>query len=78
MRSIRALACVTFVLCIAVFAPAQAQDEITELTAMLQEFLANADKRDAHERFWADDLVYSSSSGLRSCLLSVGSGDVNG
>ena len=32
---------------------------------MLKDFLANADKRAAHERFWADDLVYSSSSGLR-------------
>ena len=35
------------------------------LTAMLQNFLANADKAAAHENFWADDLVYSSSSGLR-------------
>ena len=65
MKSIRTLACVTIVLCMAVLAPVQAQDEVTELTAMLQEFLASADKREAHERFWADDLVYSSSSGLR-------------
>jgi hypothetical protein len=49
----------------AAFAPAQAQDDAAELTAMLQDFLANAEKREAHERFWADDLVYSSSSGLR-------------
>jgi hypothetical protein len=46
-------------------APALAQDDVAELTAMLQEFLDNADQRAAHERFWAEDLVYSSSSGLR-------------
>lgn len=36
-----------------------------DLTQMLQDFLANADKEAAHESFWADDLVYSSSAGLR-------------
>ena len=65
MRSIRTLACVTIVLCMTTFAPANAQDDVAELTAMLQDFLANADKRAAHARFWDDDLVYSSSSGLR-------------
>jgi hypothetical protein len=65
MNSFRTLARVTIVLCMAGFAPAFAQDDAAELKLMLQEFLANADKRGAHERFWADDLVYSSSSGLR-------------
>lgn len=67
MKSMRTLAQMTMVLCMALLAPvpAQAQDDAAELTAMLQDFLANADKRGAHERFWADDLVYSSSSGLR-------------
>ena len=45
--------------------PAAGQDDTAELTAMLQDFLANASQRAAHERFWADDLVYSSSSGVR-------------
>ncbi|MFC1688334.1 nuclear transport factor 2 family protein [Pseudomonadota bacterium] len=37
------------------------------LTSMLNEFLAGASVSDvaAHERFWADDLIYTSSSGLR-------------
>lgn len=35
------------------------------LTAMLHDFLANSATAVAHERFWADDLVYSSSAGLR-------------
>lgn len=67
MKSIQKLACVTIVLSIAAFAPspARAQDDVAQLTAMLEDFLANADAREAHERFWDDDLVYSSSSGLR-------------
>jgi hypothetical protein len=65
MNSFQTIARVTIVLCMAVFASAHAQDDAAELTSMLKDFLANADKRAAHERFWADDLVYSSSSGLR-------------
>jgi hypothetical protein len=44
---------------------AVAQDEVEALTAKLQHFLANAEKREVHEDFWAEDLVYSSSAGLR-------------
>jgi hypothetical protein len=39
--------------------------DVEELTGLLHEFLANSSTRAAHERFWADDLVYTSSSGLR-------------
>ena len=39
--------------------------DVEELTGLLHEFLANSAVREAHERFWADDLVYSSSAGLR-------------
>ncbi len=46
-------------------APMAAASDVDELTSLLQDFLANADQRAAHERFWADDLVYSSSAGLR-------------
>jgi hypothetical protein len=53
------------VLLIALSAPAMAQDDVADLTAMLQHFLANAEKREVHEDFWAEDLVYSSSAGLR-------------
>ena len=65
MNSIKQWLGVTIVLCAAACPPAQAQDDEATLTAMLHDFLANADERVAHERFWADDLVYSSSSGLR-------------
>ena len=39
--------------------------DVEEITALLQDFLANSYKEAAHERFWAEDLVYSSSAGLR-------------
>ena len=42
-----------------------AASDIEELTGLLHDFLANSDTEAAHERFWADDLVYSSSAGLR-------------
>jgi ketosteroid isomerase-like protein len=43
------------------------------LTALLDEFLAGASRNDAavHERFWADDLVYTGSGGRR-----VGKADI--
>jgi ketosteroid isomerase-like protein len=38
-----------------------------ELTGMLKEFLDGASRNDiaAHERFWADDLIYTRSAGVR-------------
>ena len=46
---------------------ASATSEEQALTQMLNEFLAGASVNNmaAHERFWDDDLVYTSSSGLR-------------
>lgn len=46
-------------------AQAAVASDVEDLTALLHDFLANSDKEAAHERFWADDLVYSSSAGLR-------------
>lgn len=42
-----------------------ASDDERELTAMLHQFLGTSDQREAHVVFWADDLVYTSSSGSR-------------
>jgi len=36
-----------------------------EILVLLNDFLANAGVESAHQRFWADDLVYTSSSGTR-------------
>ncbi len=43
------------------------EDENSRLSALLQQFLAGASRNDidAHERFWSDELVYTSSSGTR-------------
>ena len=48
----------------AIGAPALAGDE-EDLEAMLLDFLANVDERETHDRFWSEDLVYTSSAGLR-------------
>lgn len=39
--------------------------DFEELTTMLHDFLAKAADADVHARFWADDLVYTSSNGTR-------------
>ncbi len=40
-------------------------DERQDIGALLDWFLANVEDVAAHERFWADDLVYTSSDGSR-------------
>lgn len=44
---------------------AMSLDDETELTEMLRQFLDTADEQETHVNFWADDLVYTSSSGSR-------------
>lgn len=61
MRRILRYAVCTFML---LAAGAQAGDA-DEILGLLDDFLANADTRSAHERFWAEDLVYTSSRGTR-------------
>jgi len=52
---------------------AQAAPDAAELTGLVKEFLAGAARNDAaaHERFWAEDLIYTGSSGRR-----VGKADI--
>lgn len=47
--------------------PAQSAKDAAELTRLLNEFLAGAGRNDAevHDRFWADDLIYTRSAGQR-------------
>ena len=68
-RMMIGLAVVTWLL--AAPLPARAGEDTAELAALLGDFLARADERDAHERFWSPDLVYTSSSGTR-----FGKGDI--
>lgn len=46
---------------------AQTAPDAAELTRLLNEFLAGASRSDAaiHERFWAEDLIYTGSAGRR-------------
>ena len=55
------------VICSALAASAAAAADEAELRALLDDFLAGASRSDieTHQRFWAEDLVYTSSAGLR-------------
>ena len=46
---------------------AQAAPDAAKLTGLLNEFLAGAGRNDSavHDRFWADDLIYTRSAGVR-------------
>ena len=57
----------TLVIGLALTAQAQTAPAAAELTKLLNEFLAGASHNDAaiHDRFWAEDLIYTGSSGRR-------------
>jgi len=56
-----------FLAIVALGLQAQTAPDAAELTKLLKDFLAGASRNDAaaHDRFWADDLIYTSSSGRR-------------
>ena len=59
--------CVICLFVTAASAMAQAAPDAAELTKLLNDFLAGASRNDpaVHERFWADDLIYTRSAGRR-------------
>jgi ketosteroid isomerase-like protein len=63
----RILLSVVLLFAIANFLPAQTAPDAAELTKLLHDFLAGASKNDIamHDRFWADELVYTSALGRR-------------
>src|SRR5215208_74750 len=65
MKSI--LSAMLTVLILACGAFAQTAPDAAELTKLLNDFLAGASRNDpaVHERFWADDLIYTRSAGRR-------------
>ena len=69
----RMLATAFTLLLLSTVAHAQESPDAAELNRLLGEFLAGAARNDAatHERFWADDLVYTGSTGRR-----VGKADI--
>ncbi len=50
---------------LAMYPAASVAGDVADISEMLNEFLGSADVAAAHERFWADDLVYTSSAGTR-------------
>jgi hypothetical protein len=65
MKGILVLAAILLVFCVTL--QAQPAPDAPELTKMLNEFLAGASKNDVaiHDKFWADDLIYTRSAGVR-------------
>ena len=65
MRKVGFSVVLTFLL--ASVATAQTAPDAAELTKLLNDFLAGASRNDptVHERFWADDLIYTRSAGRR-------------
>ena len=63
----RTLLSVLFIAVGAISLHAQTAPDAAELTKLLNEFLAGAGRNDAavHDRFWADDLIYTRSAGVR-------------
>jgi ketosteroid isomerase-like protein len=63
----RIILSIVLLFAIADFLPAQTAPDAAELTKLLQDFLAGASKNDiaVHDRFWADELVYTSALGRR-------------
>lgn len=63
----RSIFLVLFVLVGVITAASQKAPDAPELTKLLNDFLVGAGKNDAamHDRFWADDLIYTRSAGVR-------------
>jgi Domain of unknown function (DUF4440) len=63
----RVLSSALVVLMVALGLQAQTAPDAGELTRLLKEFLDGASRNDAviHDRFWAEDLIYTGSSGRR-------------
>jgi hypothetical protein len=63
----RILLCILFIALGAISLHAQTAPDAAKLTVLLNEFLAGAGRNDpvVHERFWADDLIYTRSAGIR-------------
>jgi ketosteroid isomerase-like protein len=63
----RILSLAFLVLTVPIGMHAQTAPAAVELTTLLKEFLAGASRNDAgiHDRFWADDLIYTGSTGRR-------------
>ena len=60
--------------CLIAGVPVAVADDANDLTTMLHEFLAGVSERETHDRFWASELIYTSSSGTRTSKAEIMSG----
>lgn len=58
------------------YAPLVSATEADDLAQLLDDFLAGVTQAETHDRFWADDLIYTSSRGTRSTKSDIMSGFV--
>src|SRR5215204_3979177 len=67
MRKLLTLGTIVAAILISTLHAQNAAPDAAELTKLLNEFLAGASRNDpaTHDRFWADDLIYTGSSGRR-------------
>jgi len=67
MRMKRILSTAVLMMMLALGVPAQSAPDANELTKLLNEFLAGASRNDptVHDRFWAEDVIYTGSAGKR-------------
>ena len=70
----RLISLVTVLLMLPFAGSAADSSDVDDLTTMLNEFLANAGVAEVHERFWADDLIYTSSRGTRTTKAEIMAG----
>jgi ketosteroid isomerase-like protein len=63
----RILSTLILMMMLALGVPAQTAPDANELTKLLNEFLAGASRNDptVHDRFWAEDVIYTGSAGKR-------------
>lgn len=73
-RISRSMSLVAAFLLLSFAASAADSSDVEDLTSMLDEFLANAGVAEVHERFWADDLIYTSSRGTRTTKAEIMAG----
>lgn len=66
MKTIAVILGLAMALCLSAASPASTSDQ-AELARLLETFLdgASVNDREIHDRFWAEDLIYTSSSGQR-------------
>jgi hypothetical protein len=73
-RTIRLVGVTAVLLMLSIAGSADETSDVEDLTNMLDKFLANAGVAEVHERFWADDLIYTSSRGTRTTKAEIMAG----